>query len=125
VLKRYDLAGKTGTTNDYVDAWFCGYHPTLVAIAWIGFDQPRRLGNGETGGTAALPMWIGYMEKALKNTPESYMEMPEGLVPISATEPGTRNALREYIYAEHLPGGEEGEKGAPVEEARPRPVEGR
>ena len=63
-LKRGDLAGKTGTTNDYVDAWFCGYQPSAVGIAWIGFDQPKKLGNGETGGFAALPIWIGYMGKA-------------------------------------------------------------
>ncbi len=69
-LKRSDLAGKTGTTNDYVDAWFCGYQPSLVGVAWIGFDQPKRLGNGETGGSAALPIWIGYMAKALKDVPE-------------------------------------------------------
>ncbi len=83
VLKRNDLAGKTGTTNDYIDAWFCGYQPNLVAVAWIGFDQPRRLGNGETGGAAALPMWIGYMEKALVNVPEAYLAKPEGLVPVN------------------------------------------
>ena len=65
MLKRSDLAGKTGTTNDYVDAWFCGYQPTVVGVAWIGFDQPKRLGNGETGGAAALPIWIGFMEQAL------------------------------------------------------------
>jgi penicillin-binding protein 1A len=66
-LKRGDLAGKTGTTNDFVDAWFCGYQPTLVGVAWIGFDQPKKLGNGETGATA-LPMWIGFMEMALAKT---------------------------------------------------------
>jgi penicillin-binding protein 1A len=78
-LKRGDLAGKTGTTNDYIDAWFCGYQPTIVGVAWIGFDQPKRMGNGETGGAAALPIWIGFMEHALKNVPESWPETPEGL----------------------------------------------
>ncbi|MDP2808605.1 MAG: penicillin-binding protein 1A [Rhodocyclaceae bacterium] len=102
-LKRLDLAGKTGTTNDYVDAWFCGYHPTVVGIAWIGFDQPRRLGDGETGGAAALPIWIGYMEKALKGAPESHMEMPAGLIPIAAPDPSGKGSLREFIYREHLP----------------------
>jgi membrane peptidoglycan carboxypeptidase len=62
-LKRRDLAGKTGTTNDHVDAWFCGYQQTVVGCSWIGFDQPRNLGRGETGGTAALPAWIAYMAK--------------------------------------------------------------
>ncbi|WIM05291.1 MAG: penicillin-binding protein 1A [Candidatus Nitricoxidivorans perseverans] len=109
-LKRLDLAGKTGTTNDYVDAWFCGYHPTVVGIAWIGFDQPKRLGDGETGGAAALPIWIGYMEKALKGVPESHMEAPEGLVPVTAEDPSGRT-VKEFIYREHLPEppGESGE----------------
>jgi membrane peptidoglycan carboxypeptidase len=65
-LKRKDLAGKTGTTNDNVDAWFCGYNASLVGVAWIGYDQPRSLGNNETGGVAALPIWMSYMEKILK-----------------------------------------------------------
>jgi penicillin-binding protein 1A len=106
VLKRHDLAGKTGTTNDYVDAWFCGYQPGVVGIAWIGFDQPKRLGNGETGGFAALPMWIGYMEKALKGVPEAFMEKPAGLTVITATDPATNHSGQEYIYSEHLPAAE-------------------
>jgi penicillin-binding protein 1A len=107
-LKRGDLAGKTGTTNDYVDAWFCGYQPTVVAISWIGFDQPKRLGNGETGGFAALPMWIGYMERALKGVPESFMEMPSGLIPVTATDPASsKGPAQEFIYKEHLPAAEE------------------
>src|SRR3954469_14448892 len=69
-LGRKDLAGKTGTTNDFLDAWFCGYSPALVGIAWSGFDQPRTLGRNETGGAVALPIWIGYMERALKGVPE-------------------------------------------------------
>jgi penicillin-binding protein 1A len=79
-LKRNDLAGKTGTTNDMVDAWFCGYNASLVGVAWIGFDQPRTLGNNETGSAAALPMWISYMSKVLKNVPEKARETPEGVV---------------------------------------------
>lgn len=103
-LKRSDLAGKTGTTNDYVDAWFCGYQPTIVAITWIGFDQPKRLGNGETGGFAALPIWIGYMERALKGVPETFMEKPEGLTQIIATDPVThKGPAPEFMYKEHLP----------------------
>jgi penicillin-binding protein 1A len=98
-LKRGDLAGKTGTTNDFVDAWFCGYQQSIVAVAWIGFDQPKKLGNGETGGFAALPMWIGFMEKALKGVPEAYMAVPPGLVAI-ATYDGGRSEL---IYKEHVP----------------------
>ena len=105
-LKRGDLAGKTGTTNDFVDAWFCGYQPTLVGVAWIGFDQPKKLGNGETGGSAALPIWIGYMDKALKGVPESFMETPEGLVAVKIPAEGAGDAASkatELIYKESLP----------------------
>lgn len=101
-LKRNDLAGKTGTTNDYVDAWFCGYQATVVGVAWVGFDQPKKLGSGETGGAAALPIWIGFMETALKGVPESSMEIPEGLISVSATDP-TRGKSDDFIYQEHLP----------------------
>ncbi len=101
-LKRGDLAGKTGTTNDFVDAWFCGYQPGLVGIAWIGFDQPKKLGNGETGGFAALPIWIGYMEKALKNLPETQREPPQGLITVKVTGPAGSEAS-ELIYKESLP----------------------
>ena len=104
-LKRSDLAGKTGTTNDFVDAWFCGYQPTLVGVAWIGFDQPKKLGNGETGGSAALPIWLGYMEKALKNVPESHMPTPEGLISIKlpGESAGEADKGTELIYKESLP----------------------
>ena len=99
VLKRTDLAGKTGTTNDYLDAWFCGYQPTLVTVAWIGFDKPRNLGSGETGGHAALPMWINYMRKALEGVPESFPKAPEGLIRIQPAG----SATEEMIYKENLP----------------------
>ena len=98
-LKRGDLAGKTGTTNEYVDAWFCGYQPTVVAVAWIGFDQPRKLGSGETGGAAALPMWINYMRKALDGVPETYPTAPAGLIRVQPTGSTTE----EMIYKENLP----------------------
>jgi penicillin-binding protein 1A len=75
-LKRGDLAGKTGTTNDSRDAWFAGYQRTLVAIAWIGYDNPRSLGDKETGGGLALPVWMDYMGKALKGVPEYKPMMP-------------------------------------------------
>ena len=126
VLKRSDLAGKTGTTNDYIDAWFCGYQPTVVGIAWIGFDQPKRMGNGETGGAAALPIWIGFMEHALKNVPESWQEVPEGLVSITANEPGGKSG-KELVYKELLPPTDDEDKEAPtpapVQDAKPKPVE--
>jgi len=132
VLKRHDLAGKTGTTNDYVDAWFCGYQPTLAAIAWIGFDQPRRLGNGETGAAAALPIWIGYMDKVLHNVAESYMEAPPGLVTVNASEPGGKIS-REFVYSEQLPAPpdeiphptERQQEPAPVLDAVAKPVPAR
>lgn len=98
-LNRSDLAGKTGTTNDYVDAWFCGFNPEVVAVAWVGFDQPHNLGRGETGGAAALPIWINYMRVALNGRPEIHREMPEGLLSITP-EGATR---QELIYQENLP----------------------
>ncbi|WP_306853418.1 penicillin-binding protein 1A [Cupriavidus necator] len=80
-LGRNDLAGKTGTTNDAVDAWFAGYTPNLVAIAWMGYDQPKSLGVRETGGGLALPIWVGYMGKVLKGVPESpERPAPEGVL---------------------------------------------
>jgi penicillin-binding protein 1A len=108
VLQRHDLAGKTGTTNDFIDAWFNGYHPTLVGIAWIGFDQPKKLGNNETGSVAAVPIWISYMSKVLKGVPEMQMNMPEGIVSVGITEGGQRTddptAKREFFYQENVPG---------------------
>ena len=82
VLKRTDLAGKTGTTNDSRDAWFAGYQHTLTAIAWIGYDNPRSLGDKETGGGLALPVWIEYMGNAMKGVPEYRMPMPDDVVTI-------------------------------------------
>ncbi|WP_456301334.1 penicillin-binding protein 1A [Burkholderia cepacia] len=79
VLKRTDLAGKTGTTNDSHDAWFAGYQHTLAAIAWIGYDNPRNLGDRETGGGLSLPVWIDYMGAALKGVPEFKPTMPDGV----------------------------------------------
>ncbi|TCV82403.1 penicillin-binding protein 1A [Sulfurirhabdus autotrophica] len=110
-LGRQDLAGKTGTTNDQVDAWFTGYQPgNLVAIAWVGFDQPRTLGGRETGAQAALPMWIDYMGKVLKGVPESVMNVPEGVV-VAKINPQTGlremdggDGIAEYFYQENLPG---------------------
>ena len=93
-LKRGDLAGKTGTTNDHVDAWFAGFQSTLVGIAWIGFDQPKKLGGQETGGVAALPIWINFMQRTLKGVPESVPRVPEGLV----------NAGGEWYFREFAPG---------------------
>ncbi len=101
-LKRRDLAGKTGTTNEHVDAWFCGYQQTVVACSWIGFDQPKNLGGGETGGSAALPAWIGYMARALKDVPESLPPVPDGLVAIDAPS-GGKGPAKELFYKENAP----------------------
>ncbi|CAG9239970.1 Penicillin-insensitive transglycosylase / Penicillin-sensitive transpeptidase [Paraburkholderia tropica] len=94
VLKRTDLGGKTGTTNDSRDAWFAGYQHTLAAIAWIGYDNPRSLGDRETGGGLSLPVWIDYMQKALNGVPEYKMPMPDGIVTLGD----------ELYYADATPG---------------------
>ncbi len=78
-LKRPDLYGKTGTTNDSMDAWFAGFQPTLAAVTWIGYDTPRKLGDRETGGGLSLPVWIRFMEQALKNVPVLEPPAPEGV----------------------------------------------
>lgn len=98
-LGRNDLAGKTGTTNDYVDAWFAGYNPDVVAVSWVGYGQPRNLGRGETGSRTALPIWIDYMRDALKDVPEKPRERPPGLLPIRHT--GTNRT--DYYYQENPP----------------------
>ena len=79
-LKRDDIYGKTGTTNDSMDAWFAGYHRNLAAVVWIGYDTPRKLGDRETGGGLSLPVWISFMETALKNMPISDAIAPEGVL---------------------------------------------
>jgi penicillin-binding protein 1A len=81
-LGRNDIAGKTGTTNDSHDAWFAGYNPKVVAVAWIGFDKPASLGDRETGGGLALPMWISYMGTALREIPQQAREVPSGVTQV-------------------------------------------
>lgn len=108
-LGRSDLAGKTGTTNNHVDAWFAGYNPEHVAVAWMGYDQPRSLGSQETGGRAALPIWIDYMAVALKDVPDKPLKAPEGVVSIKIDPlTGTRaredeGGIYEYFYQENPP----------------------
>jgi penicillin-binding protein 1A len=108
-LGRQDLAGKTGTTNDHVDAWFAGFHPSLVAVAWIGFDNPNSLGPKETGALAALPIWMGYMGKVLKGAPEAKLVVPPGVaaLPINPEtgnqDPDNPDKITEYFYQENLP----------------------
>ncbi|MEY3062313.1 MAG: Penicillin-binding protein [Pseudomonadota bacterium] len=79
-LKRDDIYGKTGTTNDSMDAWFAGYHRNLAAVVWIGYDTPRKLGDRETGGGLSLPVWISFMETALKKMPVMDAIAPEGVL---------------------------------------------
>ncbi len=103
-LGRQDLAGKTGTTNDHVDAWFCGFQPSLVAVAWVGFDKPASLGPQETGAQAALPIWMDYMRTALKDVPESEAIMPPGLEMVAIDpktgQPSTApDHIDDYAYA--------------------------
>ena len=93
-LKRTDLAGKTGTTNDSHDAWFAGYSPKVAGVAWVGFDQPRKLGDRETGGGLALPIWINYMAVALRSVPDKPVEPPSGVVQVNG----------DWYYAETRPG---------------------
>ena len=106
-LKRRDLAGKTGTTNDSVDAWFAGFQPNLVGVAWVGFDQPKKLGSNETGSAAALPIWVSYMREALKGVPEAERPLPEGVIAVPIDpETGLQDSassLAEYFYQENVP----------------------
>ena len=106
-LRRDDIAGKTGTTNDSHDAWFAGYGGGIVAVAWMGFDQPRPLGDRETGGGLALPIWISYMAKALPNRPPTPMAEPEGVVSVGG----------EIYFAEFQPG--QGVASVGLEDALP------
>ncbi|WDD93840.1 penicillin-binding protein 1A [Burkholderia sp. FERM BP-3421] len=93
-LGRGDLQGKTGTTNDAKDGWFAGYQSSLVAVAWMGFDQPKSLGSREFGAQLALPIWVNYMRTALKGVPEQQMPMPDGLTTLDG----------ELYYADRTPG---------------------
>ena len=110
-LKRPDIYGKTGTTNDSMDAWFAGYQPTLTAVAWIGYDTPRKLGDKETGGGLSLPVWISFMETALKNVPVMEPEPPEGVVHIN----------NEWYYEEFAKGSGIGAVGGEKSGTAPAP----
>jgi len=124
VLGRKDLAGKTGTTNDYRDAWFSGFNSEVAATAWVGFDQPVSLGRGETGGRTALPVWIDFMRVALAGVPEKPLPVPETMVRITInsetgkpTTPDDPEAMEEYFAPgtetpQELPGTEGETDGA-------------
>jgi penicillin-binding protein 1A len=103
-LQRSDLAGKTGTTNDIRDAWFCGYQKDLVTVAWMGFDDSAPLGRGETGGESALRLWIGFMGEALKGSPEALLPVPPGMLQVwvdstdgRPAHPGAAGAITEWV----------------------------
>ncbi len=93
-LKRSDLYGKTGTTNDAMDAWFVGFQPSIVAAAWVGYDNPRNLGSRETGGGLSLPIWISFMSEALKGVPVAETTPPPGLIRVG----------NEWYFEEYGPG---------------------
>ncbi|MFY7866812.1 penicillin-binding protein 1A [Roseateles sp.] len=109
-LKRPDLYGKTGTTNDAVDAWFAGFQPGLVAVVWVGHDQPRPLGDRETGGGLALPVWIDFMSVALKHQPVREIAPVEGLI-----HSGSDWSFEEFA-------GEAGIKSLGLDAAQPSPA---
>ena len=127
-LGRSDLAGKTGTTNDTNDAWFSGFNAKRVATAWVGFDQLQSLGRAETGGRAALPMWMHYMGAVLKDTPPALQQRPPGLVTVRINPDNGKlvngfsaNAIFESFYEDQLPatelGGDQGgDSGTNVED---------
>ena len=126
-LGRIDLAGKTGTTNDQMDAWFAGFQRHLAAVAWVGYDIPRSLGDHETGAVAALPIWIEYMRAVLKSKPEELPVAPEGVVAVAINpdtglrDPNAAHPMIEYFYHESVPPEQEGSYAA--DEATARPVE--
>lgn len=130
VLGRKDLAGKTGTTNDYRDAWFSGFNSEVVTTAWIGFDQPVSLGRAETGGRTALPVWIEFMRTALEGIPEKPLTPPETMVRITINsetgKPTTLDdpqAMEEYfLEGTETPQPLPGLEGEPTQEPIPQKV---
>lgn len=129
-LKRPDLYGKTGTTNDSVDAWFVGYHPTVVAASWVGYDTPRNLGSRETGGGLSLPIWISYMSEALKGVPVAEYLPPPGVISVGGEwyfeEYGPGHGVRGLGLNDAWPGAAPGNMPAPIVGAEggvARPVE--
>jgi penicillin-binding protein 1A len=126
-LGRGDLAGKTGTTNDLYDAWFTGFNSELVATAWVGYDEQTSLGNKESGGVAALPMWIDYMRVALDGVAEDREFQPEGISTVRVDRktgklaaPGSDNAYFEFFRDENIPT-EYAERKAPTPQPKPQP----
>ena len=109
-LNRHDLAGKTGSTNDHLDAWFAGYSPALVSVVWVGFDSPTSLGRGEYGGRTALPVWVDFMADALDGLPEISLPQPPGITSVRINpdnglraRSGDPRAVFEYFRSDNLP----------------------
>jgi penicillin-binding protein 1A len=108
-LGRSDLAGKTGTTNNHLDTWFAGFNSNKVAVVWMGYDKPQSLGGTETGGSAALPIWIKYMSSALRGLPDNYLNPPDGVSSIRINlKTGSmanedESGFYEYFYQEYPP----------------------
>jgi penicillin-binding protein 1A len=119
-LGRNDLGGKTGTTNDHFDAWFAGFSSTQIGIAWIGFDNPADLGNNETGGQAALPIWMHYMAKSMKGVKEREFSVPPGIATISIGDNKDGKPMTEFVYSENI--GNAGDGPAGLREAN-KPTE--
>ena len=116
-IGRNDLSGKTGTTNDSLDAWFAGFNSGLVAVSWIGFDNPASLGEAETGGGASLPIWMYYVSKVLKGIKEQPFEPPPGvaMVPLGGELGKDGKQLMEFVYSENV--GNAGDGPAALREA--------
>lgn len=126
-LKRPDLYGKTGTTNDAMDAWFVGFQPTIVGAAWVGYDTPRNLGSRETGGGLSLPIWISYMSEALKGVPVTEIQPPAGVIHVGNEwyyeEFGPGRGVRGLGLNDPWPGNASGESGTSNEnESAARPA---
>jgi penicillin-binding protein 1A len=130
-LGRVDLAGKTGTTNEQMDAWFAGFQRNLATVVWMGYDIPRTLGDHETGAVAALPVWMSYMGTVLKAQPEELWVAPQGVVAVAINpQTGLRDRhaatpMIEYFYHENVPPEQEsspeeelGDSARPPEEVR-------
>ena len=118
-LGRTDLAGKTGTTNDFIDAWFSGFNNHTMTSVWVGFDQPRSLGNSESGARAALPIWIDYMGTATAGQPNTVLEKPDTIVSrqINKTTGKLTSALDPNAFSEIFTA-----KTAPNATLAPEPV---
>ncbi|AJQ93095.1 penicillin-binding protein 1A [Gynuella sunshinyii] len=136
-LGRSDIAGKTGTTNDGVDAWFSGFNPDIVATAWVGFDQPQSLGGIEWGGLTALPIWLDFMQVALEGKPEKILPQPSGIVTVRIdpksgllARPGQKDAIFEIFPKDRVPTEQASEKvnitveREPTEEELQQAIEG-